>query len=342
MRCFEESAPVAVTVVDDEPLALDVLVRAARLWGYECQSAGTAEQAVDVLTRRPTPIVVTDLRMPGRGGVWLVREIKRRWPDTGIIVVTAGDDTEAAIECLNAGAQRYFLKPIKLDEFRHALKTTLETYQLQREREQYREELERKVHRQTRRIRHTFLSTIDTLVRTLEQRDSYTNGHSRRVRDYTLQLAKALGLDRKQRQQLSLAAKLHDIGKFCIPEAILNKADRLTAAEYQLVREHPVIGEHILAPIIRNRAVLAAIRGHHERLDGGGYPDGLHGDQVPLLARIISVADCFDALTKSRAYRAAWRPAEALDVLRQGAGTQFDPTLVEVFLSLHPGIPAAR
>src|SRR5262249_59924797 len=122
-----------VRVVDAEPLALDVLVRAARSWRYECQAAATAEQALQLLEKRLTPVVVTDLRMPGRGGVWLVREIQRRWPEIGIIVVTAGDDSEAAIECLNAGAHRYFLKPIRLDEFQHALETTLQTYQLQPE-----------------------------------------------------------------------------------------------------------------------------------------------------------------------------------------------------------------
>jgi len=340
MRFAKDLARTAVTVVDDVPLALDVLVRATRLWGYECQSAATAEQAVELLAQRPTPIVVTDLRMPGRGGIWLVGEIKRRWPDIGVIVVTAGDDTDAASECLNAGAQRYFLKPIKLDEFRHALGATMHTYQLQREREQYREQLERKVHRQTRRIRHTFLSTIDSFVLALEERDAYTHGHSRRVRDYSLQLADALGLEGKLRQQLSLSAKLHDIGKFGIPEAILNKEDPLSATEYQLIREHPVIGERILAPIIRSRTVLAAIRGHHERMDGGGYPDGLHGDRIPLLARIIAVADCFDAVTCSRAYRLKRSRARALEVLRLGAGTQFDARLVEVFHSVDARIPA--
>jgi len=162
------------------------------------------------------------------------------------------------------------------------------------------------------------------------------------VRNLSLKLGRALGLERQQQKQLSLAAKLHDIGKFSIPEAILNKPGRLSASEYELVRGHPEIGEHILAPIIRNRAVLAAIRGHHERLDGGGYPDGLRGDQIPLLARIISIADCYDALTTSRAYRPARLEAEALDALRLGAGSQFDPVLIEAFLSLNVAVQAAH
>jgi response regulator RpfG family c-di-GMP phosphodiesterase len=334
----DEAATVPVTVVDDEPMAQDVLVRAARAWRFDCQAAGSAEQALELLEQRLTPIVVTDLRMPGRGGVWLVREIRRRWPEVAIIVVTAGHDTDAAIDCLNAGAQHYFLKPIKLDEFRHVLEVSTRTYRLQQENERYRRHLEQTVSRRTRQLRRTYLSGIQSLVRTMEERDPYTAGHSARVRRYSLRLAAALGLDPRQRKELSLAARLHDIGKIGVPEAILNKPATLSAAEYDLVRQHPVIGERVLAPIIRNRSVLAAIRGHHERLDGCGYPDGLKGPDIPLLARVLTIADCFDALTTSRAYRGAFADAEALETLRAGRGTHFEPHFVDAFVQLAPAL----
>jgi putative two-component system response regulator len=336
-----EPTTISVTVVDDEPLAQDVLVRAARSWHYDCQAAGSAEQALQLLESRLTPIVVTDLRMPGHGGIWLVREIRRRWPQVAIIVVTAGHDHDAAIDCLNAGADHYFLKPIKLDEFRHALEMTARTWTLQQENERYRHHLEQTVQRQTRRIRTTYLSAIESLVCMMEERDKYTHGHSQRVRRDSLRLATAVGLSRVQCKQLSLAAKLHDIGKIGVPEAILNKPDKLTLAEYAIVQKHPQIGERVLARVIRNRAVLAAIRGHHERLDGTGYPDGLRGNQIPLLARIIAIADCFDALTTCRAYRDAMPVPEALDVLRRDAGTHFEPRFVEAFLELTPALPNA-
>src|SRR5262245_7033033 len=163
-----EPATMTVTVVDDEPLARDVLVRAARSWKYVCQSAASAEHALDVLVHHCTPIVVTDLRMPGAGGIWLVREIRRRWPEVAIIVVTAGHDTDAAIDCLNAGAQHYFLKPVKLDEFRHALESSTRTYLLEQENNRYRQHLEATVARQTQLLRQNFLSAIQSLVRTLE------------------------------------------------------------------------------------------------------------------------------------------------------------------------------
>ena len=148
------------------------------------------------------------------------------------------------------------------------------------------------------------------------------------------QLAGALGLDRKQCRLLDLAAQLHDIGKFAVPDAILHKPGPLTAEEVAVVQQHPGAGERILAPVVRNRAVLAAIRGHHERLDGTGYPDGLKGDQIPLLARLIAIPDCFDALTTSRAYRAALPVAGALEVMRSGSGNHFDLIFLRAFLAI--------
>jgi response regulator RpfG family c-di-GMP phosphodiesterase len=342
MVCNNNLSPITITVVDDEPLAQDVLVRAARSWHYQCQAASSAEQALQMLEDNLTPIVVTDLRMPGRGGLWLVQEIRRRWPQVGIIVLTAGHDTDATSECLRAGAHHYFFKPIKLDEFRHVLETTWRTYRLNQENQRRRSALERAVNRQTRRVRRTFLSAITSLARTMEERDPYTAGHSRRVREYALHLARALHLDSRQRKLLSLAAKLHDIGKVAVPDAILHKPSALTPDEFHIVRQHPEVGERILAPVVRNPPVLAAIRGHHERIDGTGYPDGLRGEQIPLLARLISIPDCFDALTTSRAYRAAMRPEKALEILKAGADTHFDATMVSAFVEIVPRLALVK
>lgn len=336
MQLLERHSPLAVTIVDDEPAALDVLARAARLWNYSCQTAASAEQAMQLLEERLTPIVVTDMRMPGRGGLWLVQEVRRRWPEVGIIVLTAGHNPEDAQECLRAGAHHYFFKPIKLDEFHHVLETTWQSYHRQQEHQRVNHALQCAVRRQTRRVRRTFLSAISSLVRTVEERDPYTAGHSRRVRAYALHLAAALGLDRRQRKQLGLAAVLHDIGKVGIPDDILHKPDRLTPVERSIIDSHPEVGERILAPILRSRAVLAAIRGHHERIDGNGYPDGLAGERIPLLARVLTIPDCYDALTTSRAYRPALPTHEALALLEAGAGSQFDPQFVRAFLRIAP------
>ena len=334
--------PLAVTVVEDEPMAQDVLVRAARSWHFQCQAASSAEQALDLLDRNPTPIVVTDLRMPGRGGLWLIGEIRRRWPDIGIIVLTAGDEPEAADQCLRSGAHHYFYKPINLDEFHHVLETTWRTYREERDQSDLRRQLEFAVRKQTRRVRRTFLSGLTSLALTIEERDTYTAGHSRRVRDYALALARALGLDRKQRRLLSLAAQLHDVGKVAVPDAILHKPGALTDEEFAVVREHPAVGERILAPVVRNRDILAGIRGHHERMDGSGYPDHLRGDEIPLFAKLIAIPDCFDALTTSRAYRDAMTLQEALGILQEGSGQHFDPAFVRTFIDIAPSLESSE
>ncbi len=320
-----------LTIVDDDDAALDVLCRAAAMWDFECQSAHTAEAALEMLKRQPTPIVVTDLRMPGRGGDWLVREIQKRWPEISVIVVTAGDEDDAMFRCLQAGAHHYFLKPINLDEFHHALQATLTAYHLRWQSEQGQHRLEVKLARKTRRLKQTFFSAVNSLVRTLEARDPYTSGHSIRVARLSVRLAEALRLPGRFVKQVSLSAKLHDIGKVGMAEGILNKPDILTPSEFDLVRDHPAIGERILKPIIRSRTILHGIRHHHERFDGGGYPDGLRGVEIPLVARIIALADCFDALTSSRAYRTMLKPEVALEVLLDGSGTQFDPALAPIF-----------
>ncbi|MBI3823689.1 MAG: response regulator [Planctomycetes bacterium] len=326
-----------VTLVDDEPAALDILMRAAKSFHFDCQTATTAESALEMLERQPTPLVVTDLCMPGNGGVWLVQEIRQRWPDIDIIVVTVGADEAGLLQCMSAGVQHYFLKPVHIDEFHHALQATWYSQQMRRKQQRHRHHLESIVHKQTHRLRHTFFSAITSLVRTLEARDSYTSGHSLRVCKYAMQLANYIGLDDHSKKRLNLAAKLHDIGKVGLAEGILNKPAKLSEDEFDLVKEHPVIGERILRPIVRNRTVLSAIRSHHERFGGGGYPDNLQGEQIPFLARMITVADCYDALTSSRAYRGAMTQDDALNILHEGMTTQFDPHLVPPFIRMLRG-----
>ncbi len=333
MQDFEERAPAIVTIVDDDPAVLDVLLRAARMWHYSCQGATTAEQGLELLERSPTPLLVTDLRMPGRGGLWLVQEVRRRWPRVEITVITAGHDTDAAIDCLNAGARRYFLKPINLDEFRHALDDTHQCYCNARAKEAERRRMRKVIAKQTQMLRRKFLDSIKMMVSIQEARDSYTSGHSRRVQLYALQLARALNFTKRQTRQLSLAARLHDVGKLGVPESILNKPDRLTDSEFDVIREHPVIGERILSRVVRNREILAAVRGHHEKMDGSGYPDGLRGPHLSPLARVLAIADAFDALTSSRAYRGAMTTRDALGILAENAGNHFDPDFVRAFLA---------
>ncbi|MCK4411942.1 MAG: HD domain-containing protein [Candidatus Eisenbacteria sp.] len=185
-----------------------------------------------------------------------------------------------------------------------------------------------------RELRAMLFNTVRSLVAAIDAKDEYTRGHSERVYHTSLAIGERLGLPETELRDLSWAALLHDIGKIAIRGDILNKPSRLTDGEFQAVRTHPERGCRVLEPIPQLRASWPGIRHHHERHDGKGYPDGLHGDEIPLLARIIAVADAYDAMISTRAYRHAQSSRTAREQINRGAGTQFDPRIVEVFLAL--------
>jgi response regulator RpfG family c-di-GMP phosphodiesterase len=333
--------PLAVTLVDDEPAVLGILAHALSKWRYPTQVASSAEEAIGLLDRHPTPLLVTDLTMPGRGGLWLVEEVRARWPDTVILVMTGGRKPEEAASCLNAGANRYLLKPFDLDEFRAGLTVAGAMVRNQRQRRHFHRLVKRKLRKQAVQIRSTFLSGIDSLVLALEARDPFMAGHSDKVRLYAVALGEVVGLSEKDIRKLSFAARLHDIGKVAVSQSILHKPTELTDEEHLAIQSHPVVGEEILRPIIHSKTILSAIRNHHERYDGEGYPDGLAGKAIPYLARIISVADCFDALTSPRPYR--YTPlsvTEACQVLRKLEDTQLDGFFARTFVDLLRREPA--
>jgi HD-GYP domain-containing protein (c-di-GMP phosphodiesterase class II) len=178
------------------------------------------------------------------------------------------------------------------------------------------------------------LDSIRAIVTSLEEKDSYTHGHSLRVAEFSLLLARKLNLSENEIQQVELSALLHDIGKIGIPDAVLTKPEKLTASEFSIMRSHPQRSEKILGKIASLHSLIPAIKHHHERYDGLGYPDGLAGTEIPLLARIILIADTFDAITSTRPYRLALNKESAYLELKRCAGSQFDPNLVELFLQI--------
>ncbi|PKK91628.1 MAG: hypothetical protein CVV64_02865 [Candidatus Wallbacteria bacterium HGW-Wallbacteria-1] len=181
------------------------------------------------------------------------------------------------------------------------------------------------------RIHKLYMSTIEALATALEYKDPYTKGHSKRVQQYSVALAQEMGLDRKQIETLEYAALLHDIGKIGIADSILKKAATLSEDEYKMIREHPQMGAKLMEPVQLLLDKIPSVRHHHEKWNGSGYPDGLSGDKIPLLARIIAVADTFDAMTSKRSYRDAMTPLRAKEEIQKNSGTQFDPEVVEVF-----------
>jgi len=225
-------------------------------------------------------------------------------------------------------------KPFNLVEVMMSVDRALEKRSLLLANREYRMRLEEKVDQQTEEIRLTFLGAVKALAEALEAKDPYTNGHSMRVTELAVTLAHEYGLSEEEQQRIRLAGLVHDIGKIGVPEKILHKPDRLTEQEFDFIKEHPGMGERILRPIINDREVLAIVRHHHERFSGGGYPEGLAGEDIPLGSRLMSVADAYDAMTSTRPYRKALSPEKATGQLMANRGSQFDPEIVDLFMSL--------
>ncbi len=319
--------PVRCLVVDDEPRLRQVIAHLMRGDGYQAIEAANGEEALAVLEAEPMTLVLSDVRMPRMDGIELLRQIRARWPDTAVVMVTAIADVDVAVSCLSIGAVDYLTKPFHLEEVRARVVQALEKRRLILENRDYQEHLEQKVTVQARRLEELFLASVQSLAGALEVKDPYTRGHSVRVSHYSSIIAQAMGVGGELLRQIELGGHVHDIGKIGVREAVLNKADRLTTEEYDHIMIHPVIGWRILSPLLTEvPAALNIVRWHHERADGRGLPDGLVGDAIPLEARIAAAADAIDAMTSGRPYRMREMSFDdAIAEVVRCSGEQFDP-----------------
>ena len=325
-------------VVDDDPQVREALVRTVQSLGLSCLATPSADAALALLAERgEVAVLISDIRMPGTDGVALLEEVRRRYPDVAVIMLSAVADVQIAVDCLKLGALDYIAKPMVIGEVQARVARALEKRELTLQNRYYQQHLETEVRRQRARIEQLFLEGAQTLAQALEAKDAYTRGHSQRVREYAIRTALTLGYTGDFLDNLGLGAELHDIGKIGTRESVLNKPGRLTAEEFRHVAEHTVLGERILSPLAGDRPVLLHIaRSHHERVDGDGFPDGLRGDAIPVEARIVAVVDAFDAMTTNRAYRDSLEPGPAFQELRRCAGLQFDREVVNAFTSAFP------
>ena len=329
-------------IVDDEPSVRRSLVRMLQAQGFTCFEACSGREALGVLERiGDAPLVISDMRMPELDGIGLLEALRHRYPDTSVIMLTGMGETTTAVDCLHLGAADFLLKPISVSELQARVARALEKRALVLQNRFYQQNLERQVHEQAQRIQELFLQGVQMLARALEAKDAYTRGHSIRVSRYAVATAERLGFDGPSLDGIRLGGELHDIGKIGTREAVLHKPGMLTADEFRQITEHPALGERMLSPLAQESPdVLRIVRSHHERLDGRGFPDGLRGAKIPIEARIVAVADAFDAMTTERPYRPS-RPADAaMCELRRVAGTQLDPDAVEAFVAAFPD-PAA-
>lgn len=337
------SDAIRCVLVDDHAGVRTAVARGLVASGLACRQAGSATEALGLLTDEEPDVVISDIRMPGMDGVALLEAVREQHPDVAVIMVTGVDDVNTAVGCLRRGAYDYIVKPFQVEQLRTRVLQAVERRRLVLENRRYQEHLAELVQQQALRIEELFLEGVQSIVHALEAKDRYTQGHSARVAAYATATARHLGLDDDTVQVIGLGAELHDVGKIGVSEVVLNKAGRLTDDEYRHIMEHTVIGARILEPLLKHaRPALEIIRSHHERLDGRGLPDGLAGDAIPLHARLVTVVDAFDAMTTGRAYRKGLTPATAIAELRAHAGTQFDPAVVDAFLRAHPddgGLP---
>lgn len=309
-----------VLIAEDNRLYRLALEAAVKEWGYEPVAVADGQAAWDVLRKEHAPkLAILDWIMPGLEGVDVCRRLRAlpRHEPTYVIMLTSKDGRENAVAALESGADDYIIKPFDRAELKARLRVGTRIVGLQ-----------------------TSETVVFAFARAVEAKSPYTRGHSDRVTRYAVALAQYVGESPGDCDLLRRGALLHDIGKICVPDAILNKPGPLTREEYDIMKQHTVQGAQIVQPLEALQEVVPLIRWHHERLDGGGYPDGLSADAIPRLVRILSVADIYDALASERPYRAGMPHAQCLAQLRKDvAGGALDSGLVEAFCAMMPDRP---
>jgi putative two-component system response regulator len=331
-------------VVDDDGEVRKTLVRVLNSIGLATIEARNGREALALLEEwGEVPLIVSDLHMPEVDGLTLLREAIRRWPSVAFIMLTGVAEVSTAVECLKHGAYDYLSKPFLIDEVRARVDNALEKRRLVLEnrflQQSYKERLEASIRELDQRNKEQFVGQIQMAVRMLEKKDVYTRGHSQRVSRYAVKTAVLLGFTGDILDQIRLGGELHDIGKIGTRDSVLQKPGPLTVSEFEEIKKHVTEGEEILEPLRREHPlVLQIVRNHHERVDGSGFPDGLVGERIPMVARVVAVVDAFDAMTTNRSYRQPRAAGEALAELVKYAGVQFDQDVVSAFQKAFPDV----
>jgi putative two-component system response regulator len=297
-----------------------------RFQGYDVVSVASGEEALELLRSEQFDLLLTDQAMPGLSGIELAEVTARIHPDMPIVLLTGHTDVELAKASLQRGASDFVTKPVNIRELPIVIERNLTRHRLL-------------VARLKDHQAQVLLEALKALASAVDAKDPYTARHSMRVTRLSLILADGLGLSADEKYVLELSAWMHDVGKIGVPDHILTKMSPLSQGEFEIMRVHAAKGAEIVGQIEELTRVADVIRHHHERLDGRGYPDGLRGDAIPLLSRIILIADCFEAMTSDRSYRPSAGRAHAFEELRRYAGTQFDPELVDIFIRKIEALP---
>jgi putative two-component system response regulator len=313
-----QSVTGTILVADDQAANRELLDELLTTQGFRVVTVPDGAAAVEELTRTQVDLVLLDVMMPHLNGFEVCQKIKSN-PETyliPIVLVTALSDKKDRIEGIKAGADDFLTRPVDRVELLARVGSLLKL-------KHRTDELERAE------------AVLFTLAESIEGKDPYTHGHCKRLSNYSARLGEHLGLAQDQIVALRRAGMVHDVGKVAVPDAILLKPGKLSEQEWKLMREHPVVGERICAPLKSFRLVLPIIRHHHEKLDGSGYPDGLRGDAIPITARILQIVDVYDALTTERPYKRAFAITDALQTMKEEvAKGWWDPHIFEQFEQL--------
>ncbi len=275
-------------------------------------------------------LILLDIIMPDMDGYETLRRLREQEKDgeeTPIIFLTANEDYDAEAKGLELGAIDFIKKPFIPEVLALRVRHMCDLIKLQKNLEN---EVEIKTEENDRLFRHV----IRTLADAIDAKDNYTKGHSGRVAEYSRAIARRYGYTERQQNEIFMMGILHDVGKIGIPDAVINKPEKLTAEEYCLIKSHPVVGANILSNISEMPSLMTGARWHHERVDGGGYPDGLKNKDIPEAARIIAVADAYDAMTSRRSYRDILPQDKVRAELENGRGSQFDPVFADIMLRM--------
>jgi putative two-component system response regulator len=324
-----------ILIVDDELYIQEILKSTLDDAGYDCVAVGSAEQAIDALADHEFDIVFSDLRMPGKQGIELLQEIKAAYPDVVVVMITAVDNANTAIESMRLGAYDYIIKPFNLDQVLISANRALDKGRLENSNREYHKYLLQVADERSAETRRLFYSMTQVFIQLLDRKIPFSEGHSVRVAEKARYVAHELRMTEDGVRKVYLAALLHDVGMILVEDVLLNKQGSLTPDELRHIQERSAMADELLRLIMDDEEVLKSIRHNKERYDGTGYPGHLKGNLIPLGARVIAVAEAFDAITMGRPYRLPRSPQDALSELARCASSQFDPQVVSVFVDLY-------
>ena len=328
--------PYFAVVVDDDPSNLKAAERILSTQGYSVRCFAGASEMLEFVKGETPDIILLDLHMPEMDGFEALRRLKSD-PCTlniPVIFLTADDDSETETKALSAGAMDFLKKPFCPSVFLMRVQNTIKLMRLQNDLQKEVNRMTREIIREHEKNERLSLQIVQTLTGTIDAKDSYTRGHSIRVADYSKEIAKRAGYSERAQEEIYMMGLLHDVGKIGIPDGVINKTSRLNDEEYALIKTHPKVGFEILKSITEMPKLSVGARWHHERYDGMGYPDNLSGNDIPEEARIIAVADAYDAMSSRRSYHDVFSQEYIRSELEKGKGSQFDPRFADIMISM--------